>query len=154
MTRSIALLGSTGSIGRQTLEVARELGLSVAALTANKSVDLIEQQAREFCPRLAVLYDEDAARELRARLSDTNTEVLSGMEGLLAAATADDADTVSYTHLDVYKRQRPPSATPSTTPPALPSTPFPSPHTFCMPSSARRGSSTTAGRRRSEPCMT
>ena len=82
MTRSIALLGSTGSIGRQTLEVARELGLSVAALTANKSVDLIEQQAREFCPRLAVLYDEDAARELRARLSDTNTEVLSGMEGL------------------------------------------------------------------------
>ena len=94
MTRSIALLGSTGSIGRQTLEVARELGLSVAALTANKSVDLIEQQAREFCPRLAVLYDEDAANELRARLSDTNTEVLSGMEGLLATATADDADTV------------------------------------------------------------
>ena len=94
MTRSIALLGSTGSIGRQTLEVARELGLSVAALTANKSVELIEQQAREFCPRLAVLYDEDAARELRARLSDTNTQVLSGMEGLLAAATADDADTV------------------------------------------------------------
>jgi 1-deoxy-D-xylulose-5-phosphate reductoisomerase len=88
MTRSIALLGSTGSIGRQTLEVARELGLSVAALTANKSVDLIEQQAREFCPRLAVLYDEDAANELRARLSDTNTQVLSGMEGLLAAATA------------------------------------------------------------------
>ena len=95
MTRSIALLGSTGSIGRQTLEVARELGISVAALTANKSVDLIEQQAREFCPRLAVLYDEDAARELRARLSDTNTQVLSGMEGLLAAATADDADTVA-----------------------------------------------------------
>jgi 1-deoxy-D-xylulose-5-phosphate reductoisomerase len=95
MTRSIALLGSTGSIGRQTLEVVRELGLSVAALTANKSVDLIEQQAREFRPRLAVLYDEDAARELRARLSDTNTQVLSGMEGLLAAATADDADTVT-----------------------------------------------------------
>ena len=94
MTRSIALLGSTGSFGRQTLEVARELGLSVAALTANKSVDLIEQQAREFCPRLAVLYDEDAANELRARLSDTNTQVLSGMEGLLAAATAEDADTV------------------------------------------------------------
>ena len=94
VTRSIALLGSTGSIGRQTLEVARELGLSVAALTANRSVDLIEEQAREFSPRLAVLYDEDAARELRARLSDTKIQVLSGMEGLLAAATADDADTV------------------------------------------------------------
>ena len=94
MTRSIALLGSTGSIGRQTLEVARELGLTVAALTANSSVDLIEQQAREFCPRLAVLYDEAAAAELRERLRDTKTEVLSGMEGLLAAATAEDADTV------------------------------------------------------------
>ena len=94
MTRSIALLGSTGSIGRQTLEVARELGLNVAALTANSSVDLIEQQAREFCPRLAVLYDEAAAAELRERLRDTKTRVLSGMEGLLAAATAEDADTV------------------------------------------------------------
>ena len=94
MTRSIALLGSTGSIGRQTLEVARELGLTVAALTANSSVDLIEQQAREFCPRLAVLYDEAAAAELRERLRDTKTQVLSGMEGLLAAATAEDADTV------------------------------------------------------------
>ena len=87
-------MSSASSATSQTLEVARELGLSVAALTANKSVDLIEQQAREFCPRLAVLYDEDAANELRARLSDTNTQVLSGMEGLLAAATADDADTV------------------------------------------------------------
>ena len=94
MTRSIALLGSTGSIGRQTLEVARELGLTVAALTANSSVDLIEQQAREFCPRLAVLYDEAAAAELRERLRDTKTQVLPGMEGLLAAATAEDADTV------------------------------------------------------------
>ena len=94
MTRSIALLGSTGSIGRQTLEVARELGLTVAALTANSSVDLIEQQAREFCPRLAVLYDEAAAAVLRERLRDTKTQVLSGMEGLLAAVTAEDADTV------------------------------------------------------------
>ena len=94
MTRSIALLGSTGSIGRQTLEVARELGLSVAALTANASVDLIERQAREFSPRLAVLYDANAADELRRRLSDTDTQVMSGMEGLLAAATLDEADTV------------------------------------------------------------
>jgi len=94
MTRTIALLGSTGSIGRQTLEVARELGLSVAALTANSSIDLIEEQAREFSPRLAVLYDENAANELRRRLSDTDVEVMGGMEGLLAAATIDGADTV------------------------------------------------------------
>ena len=77
MTRSIALLGSTGSIGRQTLEVVRELGLSVAALTANKSVDLIEQQAREFCPRLAVLYDEAVAAELRERLRVEYKQVYS-----------------------------------------------------------------------------
>lgn len=94
MTRTIALLGSTGSIGRQTLEVARELGCTVAALTANSSVDLIEQQAREFTPRLAVLYDEAAAAELRRRLADTEIEVKSGMDGLLAAATLDEADTV------------------------------------------------------------
>lgn len=94
MTHSIALLGSTGSIGRQTLEVVRELGLSVAALSANRQVDLLEKQVREFRPRLAVLMDPDAAAELRVRLSDMDTQVLSGAEGLLATATADEADTV------------------------------------------------------------
>lgn len=94
MTRCIALLGSTGSIGRQTLEVARDLGLTVAALTANSSVDLLEQQAREFTPRLVVLYDESSAREMKLRLADTKIEVLSGMEGLIAAATLSEADTV------------------------------------------------------------
>ena len=94
MTRKIALLGSTGSIGRQTLEVAREEGLEVLALTANSSIELIEQQAREFSPRLVALYDEAAANALRERLSDTEVEVLSGMDGLLAAATLPEADTV------------------------------------------------------------
>lgn len=94
MTRKIALLGSTGSIGRQTLEVAREEGLEVLALTANSSIELIEQQAREFSPRLVALYDEAAANALRERLSDTKVEVLSGMDGLLAAATLPEADTV------------------------------------------------------------
>lgn len=94
MTRTIALLGSTGSIGRQTLEVARELNLKVAALTANSSVELMERQAREFSPRLVVLYDEAAAKELQLRLSDTNIEVMSGMEGLLSAAGVEEADTV------------------------------------------------------------
>ena len=94
MTKTISLLGSTGSIGRQTLQVARELGLSVAALTANRQVDLLEQQAREFHPALAVLYDRDAARELRLRLSDTDIRVESGPEGLLLAAQLPQADTV------------------------------------------------------------
>ncbi len=94
MTKTIALLGSTGSIGRQTLEVVRELKLRVVALAAHSSVDLMEAQAREFSPRLAVLYDKAAAEELRQRLRDTDIEVLSGPEGLLAAAQAEEADTV------------------------------------------------------------
>ena len=94
MTKTIALLGATGSIGRQTLEVVRELGISVAALTANTQADLLEQQAREFMPRLAVLYDEKAAADLRQRLRGTGIEVMSGEEGLLAAATLTEADTV------------------------------------------------------------
>ena len=94
MTKTISLLGSTGSIGRQTLQVARELGLSVAALTANRQVDLLEQQAREFHPALAVLYDRDAAQELRLRLSDTDIRVEAGPEGLLLAAQLPQADTV------------------------------------------------------------
>ena len=65
MTKTISLLGSTGSIGRQTLEVVRELGLQVAALTASTQVDLMEQQIREFHPALAVMYDRDAAKVLR-----------------------------------------------------------------------------------------
>ncbi|MBQ9458770.1 MAG: 1-deoxy-D-xylulose-5-phosphate reductoisomerase [Oscillospiraceae bacterium] len=94
MTSGIALLGSTGSIGRQTLDVARELGIKVEALTAKSSVDMIERQTREFSPRLVVLFDETAADELRTRLSNTKIEVMSGMDGLLAAATLPEADTV------------------------------------------------------------
>ena len=94
MTKTIALLGATGSIGRQTLEVVRELGLSVAALTAHTQIDLLEQQARQLMPRLAVLYDETAAQELRRRLRGTGIEVMAGEEGLLAAATLPEADTV------------------------------------------------------------
>ena len=94
MTKTIALLGATGSIGRQTLEVVRELGLSVAALTAHTQIDLLERQARQLMPRLAVLYDETAAKELRRRLRGTGIEVMAGEEGLLAAATLPEADTV------------------------------------------------------------
>lgn len=94
MTKTIALLGATGSIGRQTLEVAGELGLRVAALTANTQVDLLEQQARQYMPRLAVLYDENAALALKKRLRGTGIEVMAGEEGLLAAAAMTEADTV------------------------------------------------------------
>ena len=94
MTKTISLLGATGSIGRQTLAVAQELGLSVAALTANRQVDLLEQQARQCKPRLAVLYDPAAAKELRGRLQGTGIEVMEGPEGLIAAATLSEADTV------------------------------------------------------------
>ena len=94
MTKTIALLGATGSIGRQTLEVARELGLTVAALTAHTNIDLLERQARQFRPRLAAVYDAAAAAVLRDRLSDTDIEVLAVEEGLLAAATLAEADTL------------------------------------------------------------
>ena len=94
MTKTISLLGSTGSIGRQTLAVAREEGIQVAALAAGSSVELLEAQAREFCPRLVVLYERAAAEELRLRLADMDIEVRSGAEGLLAAAEIDEADTV------------------------------------------------------------
>ena len=94
MSKCISVLGSTGSIGRQTLQVARELGLKVAALTAGKQIDLLEQQARQFRPCLAAVFEENAARELRERLSDLHIQVMSGMEGLLAAAELADSDTV------------------------------------------------------------
>ena len=94
MKRTISLLGSTGSIGRQTLEVVRQLKLPVAALAARNNVDLLERQAREFHPELAVLYEMDAALELARRLSDLPVRVAYGMEGLLEAASMDAADTV------------------------------------------------------------
>lgn len=94
MIRSISILGSTGSIGRQTLDVAQKLGLTVTALTAKEHVELMEQQARQFKPRLAVMTDPAAARALRLRLADTATTVLSGEEALCEAATAPEADAV------------------------------------------------------------
>lgn len=94
MSQILSILGSTGSIGRQTLAVVDELGLQVAALAARSSIELLEQQVRRYQPRLAAVYDEDAAAVLRERLSDLPVEVLSGAAGLLRAATAEEADTV------------------------------------------------------------
>ncbi|MCI5704653.1 MAG: 1-deoxy-D-xylulose-5-phosphate reductoisomerase [Pseudoflavonifractor sp.] len=92
--KTIALLGSTGSIGRQSLEVAETLGLTVTALTANRSVELLEAQCRKFRPRLAVCMDPAAAGELKLRLADTGIRVAGGMEGLLEAAALDGTDVV------------------------------------------------------------
>lgn len=95
MTQTISLLGSTGSIGRQTLDVAAQLGLRVAALAARGgSLELLERQARQFLPRLVALYDPTAAEEFRGRVRDLNVTVVSGPEGLLEAAGIDGADTV------------------------------------------------------------
>jgi len=94
MKRTISILGSTGSIGRQSLDVIAACGMKVAALTANSSVELLEQQVRQFKPELAVLMNEDAANELRTRIADTDTRVAWGMEGLIEAASIPSADTV------------------------------------------------------------
>ncbi len=82
MIHTISILGSTGSIGTQTLEVARKLGLNVASLSAYGSIGILEEQIREFRPSLAVVYDANRAEELKIKIADTDTKVLSGMEGL------------------------------------------------------------------------
>ena len=94
MKQRLSILGSTGSIGRQSLEVIAALGLSVGALTAHKSVALMEEQARAFHPELVVLTDEAAARDLATRLADTSVRVASGKSALMEAATLEGVDTV------------------------------------------------------------
>lgn len=92
--REVSILGSTGSIGTQTLTLARALGIRVHALTTNRNVKLLEEQAREFQPTLVAAFDENAARELKLRLADTSIRVECGMDGLIAAATVPGADCV------------------------------------------------------------
>lgn len=94
MTENLSILGSTGSIGTQTLDVARNLNITVSAITASTNVKAVEEQVREFKPKLAVMFNEEAAKDLKTRLSDTNTTVEYGMEGLIHAATISEADTV------------------------------------------------------------
>lgn len=92
--RTLSVLGSSGSIGRQTLEVAAAGGHRVAAITVDRSVDLAEVQARQFKPLLAVAANEEAAADLKVRLADTPVRVLGGVGGLLEAASLPEADTV------------------------------------------------------------
>lgn len=94
MCKRLSILGSTGSIGTQALDVVRLNGFPVCALTANSRIDVLEEQIREFHPALAAVVDEGAARDLRARVADTGTKVLGGMEGVMECARCEGANTV------------------------------------------------------------
>jgi len=94
MTNVLSVLGSTGSIGCQTLEVCSQLNIPVAALTAHSNIDLLERQVRKFKPRLAVVFDEKKAKALREAIKDTNTKVSYGKDGLIEAACIGHADMV------------------------------------------------------------
>lgn len=94
MKRTLSVLGSTGSIGTQTLEVAASCGIRVEALAANSSVDILEQQARQFHPTLLAAADPTAAVALKERLADTEIRVVGGLDGVLEAAALPQADTV------------------------------------------------------------
>ena len=93
--KKIAILGSTGSIGTQTLEVVRANGdLEVVALAAGSNVELMEKQIREFGPKLAGMWTEEAAKELKARIRDLEVKVVWGMEGLLEIAVFPEAEVL------------------------------------------------------------
>ena len=94
MTKTISILGSTGSIGRQTLDVVDQLGIRVAALTCGTNLDRMTQQCRKYKPSLAVMATKELADQLRDNLANQQTEVLYGMEGLIKAAEFEQADTV------------------------------------------------------------
>ncbi len=91
--KKIAILGSTGSIGTQTLDIVREQGdIKVTALAAGSNIGLLEKQIREFQPKLAAVWDEKHAQELRTRIRDLDVDVYSGMEGLIAVSTEEEAE--------------------------------------------------------------
>ena len=94
MVNAISILGCTGSIGRQTAAIAAHTGLRVAALTANRKIDLLEEQTRQFRPAFVAVYDEEAAKRFRAAVRDLPVRVGSGMEGLIEAATMEETDCV------------------------------------------------------------
>ncbi len=94
MTNNLSILGSTGSIGTQAIDVAQKLNIKISALTANTNVKLMEEQVRLLKPQLAVMYDEDSAKALKIALADTDTKVSCGMQGLLEASSISEADTV------------------------------------------------------------
>lgn len=94
MKKTVSILGSTGSIGTQSLTVCRKMGYRVAVLSAHSNWKLLEQQIREFSPRFAVLTDPDAAELLKEAVKDTSTVVLCGMDGILEVVSHTEQDTV------------------------------------------------------------
>lgn len=94
MKRCLSVLGSTGSIGTQTLDVARRLNLKICALAANRNIRLLEEQIREFRPALAAVFDENAAKELRMSIADLPVRIVAGMDGLCEAASYHEADLI------------------------------------------------------------
>ena len=94
MVKSISVLGCTGSIGRQTIAVAEHIGMPVVALTANRKIDMLEEQARRLHPKFVAVYDEQAAKQFKIAVADTDIQVGSGMEGLIRAATMEETDCV------------------------------------------------------------
>ena len=91
--KKIAILGSTGSIGTQTLDVVRSNGdIEVLGISAGKNIDKLEEQIREFSPKLAAVWDEEKARELAVRTKDTNTRIVAGMDGLLELASMEGSE--------------------------------------------------------------
>ena len=94
MVKSISVLGCTGSIGRQTIAVAEHIGMPIAALTANRKIDLLEEQARRLHPKFVAVYDEQAAKQFKIAVADTDIRVGSGIEGLIQAATMEETDCV------------------------------------------------------------
>lgn len=99
MDACIAVLGATGSVGTQALDVARQRGYRVDMISAHRSVEDMERLAREFCPSVAVMTDETAAKELRLRLADTQTRVAGGEDALLEAIAGCRAKTVVHSIL-------------------------------------------------------
>lgn len=94
MKKHLSILGATGSIGTQTIDILSSIDAEVVALTTNRNIKLLEQQARALHPKLCVAFDETAVRDLKIALADTDITVMSGMDGLVAAATHPDCDTV------------------------------------------------------------
>ena len=91
--KKIAILGSTGSIGTQTLEIVRtNKDIKVTALAAGRNIDLLEKQIREFEPKLAAVWSEELASELKSRVRDMQVEILAGMDGLLAVASEQESE--------------------------------------------------------------